>query len=225
MRLTAALASLSLLSFAYAQNNSTNSTSPQVITIEVGGTTNEPGGIFQFKPNNVTNATNGTVINFRFTGMPGNHSITQSTFAEPCTPMDGGFDSGWVLLPTPNLSPVPEWNLTITNDKQAIWFFCKQLLPQPHCSSGMVGAINPPTSGNNTLENFMRNAHNTSSVGQTQEGLVGQGASASARPAPIPSGATVFPAAPSSGALGLSSSLSSVAPLLMTAGLTSLLIA
>ncbi len=46
---------------------------------------------------------------------PGNHSVTQSSFAAPCTPLAGGFDSGWILLPDAPSTP-PLWNLTITDD-------------------------------------------------------------------------------------------------------------
>ncbi|KAJ7828949.1 hypothetical protein B0H14DRAFT_2811181 [Mycena olivaceomarginata] len=116
----------------------------KTVTAMVGGETNTPGGgVFQFIPNQIT-AANGTTITFKFTGIPGNHSITQSTFANPCTGAPGGFDSGWVelLKNTTDGTGLPEWNLTITNDQTPIWFFCKQLLPQPHCSSGMVGVIN-----------------------------------------------------------------------------------
>ncbi|PPQ94503.1 hypothetical protein CVT25_014157 [Psilocybe cyanescens] len=145
---------LSLVAAASAQ---------QVVT--VGFTASDPGGIFQFKPNNF-NATNGTTITFQFTGAPGNHSVTQSLFADPCNPAAGGFDSGWVSVPsTP--SPVPEFNITITNDSKPIWFFCKQLLPSPHCGAGMVGAINAPASGN-TFATFLKNAQ---SLGQKGSGV------------------------------------------------------
>jgi hypothetical protein len=60
----------------------------------------------------------------------------------------------------------------------AIWFFCKQILPSSHCSSGMfvslemvrfslplaprlqgmIGAINAPAKGNNTFAAFQANA-------------------------------------------------------------------
>ena len=57
----------------------------------------------------------------------------------------------------------------------------------------MVGAINAPTSGNNTFANFQDNAKNHQGTpGQTQNGLVGIGASASAPPGPIGSGVTLF---------------------------------
>ncbi|KAJ7702644.1 hypothetical protein B0H17DRAFT_923001, partial [Mycena rosella] len=88
-----------------------------------------------FTPNLVL-ATLGTVITFQFTGVPGNHSVTQSSFADPCQPLDGGFDSGWVFVNESLPSP-PEWNITITNDQIPIWFYCKQLLKAPHCNSGM----------------------------------------------------------------------------------------
>jgi plastocyanin len=189
MYFTTILASLSALGMVLAQNNGTSSSN--VVTIQVGATAATQGGIFQFIPNSVT-ASNGTVINFQFSGMPGNHSISQSTFAAPCTPMEGGFDSGWVLLPTAGEQPIPQWNLTITDDSKPIWFFCKQLIPQPHCPSGMVGAVNPPTTGN-TIEAFRNTASAVTSVPQIQNGLVGVGASASARPGPLPSGATDFP--------------------------------
>lgn len=88
---------------------------------------------------------------------PGNHSVTQSTFADPCDLAPGGFDSGWVFIPpTPALSDTPEWNLTITDDTKresypfkwnsiqltidssAIWFFCKQMRNPAHCPSGEI---------------------------------------------------------------------------------------
>jgi plastocyanin len=125
----------------------------QDAVVQVGGTATTPNGAyFQFIPPTIT-ATKGSVITFKFTGIPGNHTITQSSFAEPCTSISGGFDSGYVFVPGASVTDVPQWNLTITDDTTPIWFFCKQLLPTPHCPAGMVGAINPPTSGN-TFESF-----------------------------------------------------------------------
>jgi hypothetical protein len=121
----------------------------QTVTAMVGAETNTPGGgVFQFIPNQIT-AANGTTITFKFTGMygsccfcstpvlialrcsPGNHSITQSTFANPCTGAPGGFDSGWVelLKNTTDGTGLPEWNLTITNDQtRASVVFLSRLL-------------------------------------------------------------------------------------------------
>ncbi|KAJ7059458.1 hypothetical protein C8F01DRAFT_1220191 [Mycena amicta] len=143
----------------------------QTVQVQVGATMATPGGIFQFMPNTLT-ASNGSVITFVFSGIPGNHSVTQATFAAPCTPFKGGFDSGWVEI-LANTTTLPTWDLTITNDQTPIWFFCKQKLPSPHCNAGMVGVINVKPGPN--------------SLG----GLVGLGASASAAPV-IDSGATLF---------------------------------
>ncbi|KAJ7629087.1 hypothetical protein FB45DRAFT_678305, partial [Roridomyces roridus] len=86
---------------------------------------------------NTLNAANGSVITFEWTGSPGNHSVTQSSFNAPCTPLQGGFDSGWILIEgSTTLSPPPSWDLMITDDTTPIWFYCKQLLPSPHCNSG-----------------------------------------------------------------------------------------
>lgn len=63
----------------------------------------------------------------------------------------------------------------------AIWFFCKQLLPSPHCQAGklcwsvfhfltltswpgMAGGINVPTSGTNTIQNFIIAAKNSTGM-------------------------------------------------------------
>ncbi|KAI0320283.1 hypothetical protein OF83DRAFT_621719 [Amylostereum chailletii] len=153
-------------------------------TIQVGGGSNTAGGVFQFIPPTF-NATEGSVITFNFTGIPGAHSISQSNFTDPCQPLPGGFDSGFVLISAP-ADPFPTWNLTITNASQPIWFFCKQLAPQPHCKAGMVGGINVPASGNHSFTTFQAAARSSSgNPGQAEGGLVGIGASASAPPSPL----------------------------------------
>ncbi|KAF8514676.1 hypothetical protein JB92DRAFT_2718931, partial [Gautieria morchelliformis] len=66
------------------------------------------------------------------------HSVTQSSFDNPCTPLQGGFDSAVTGNPPLRLT-LPEWNLTITDDTQPIWYFCKVTVPVSHCTNGMVG--------------------------------------------------------------------------------------
>jgi len=180
---------LTALSLALAASAAT-------VTVQVGGVSSSTGGVFQYIPANIT-APNGTVVNFRFAGIPGNHTVTQSTFSDPCDPEVGGFDSGWVLVPGGETS-IPEWNLTITDDTKPIWFFCKQLLPTPHCKSGMVGSINAPATGN-TFDAFKTAAKNTTTSGQEVGFLVGVGASASAPVGPVTSGVSTF-GAPTPGA-------------------------
>ncbi|TFY76647.1 hypothetical protein EWM64_g7364 [Hericium alpestre] len=178
----------------------------QTVTVNIGGQTDTQGGIFQFIPNQV-NATNGSTITFQWSGHPGNHSLTQSTFASPCQPMDGGFDSGWIFIPADDTDMFPTWNLTITNDSIPLWFFCKQLAPSPHCQAGMVGAINAPGEGDNSFQAFQQAAISSSGTpGQNAIGaLVGSGASASAPPGPLTGEITGF-AVPTSGAESSSSS-------------------
>jgi plastocyanin len=159
------------------------STSGQVnIDVAPGGGTN-----FVFSPNNVT-ASNGTVVTFFF--QPGTqHSVTQSSFAEPCTFLaaangsSGGFDSGLV--------DAVQFSITITDDTQPIWFHCKQVT---HCGLGMVGSINAPTTGNNTFSAFMSAAL---AIGgnektETDNGFVAGGVNAVASVAPA---ATASPSA------------------------------
>jgi hypothetical protein len=83
--------------------------------------------------------------------IPQNHSVTQSSFGNPCHPLaSGGFFSGFV----PTMESPSSTTFTITvNDTNPIWFYCGQTLGN-HCQSGMVGAINAPTNGN-TLDAFI----------------------------------------------------------------------
>ncbi|PAV20249.1 extracellular serine-rich [Pyrrhoderma noxium] len=172
MCLLSLLSVFALLSHVVAQNNT--------IQITVGGPPSNP---FFFSPANVT-ANEGDVVMFTFSGVPGNHSITQSSFESPCDPLGNGFDSGNIFIPDTK-GGFPTWNLTITNTSTPIWFFCKQLAPQPHCDVGMVGSINAPSTGN-TFDAFQAaaRAHQGNS-GQAIGFLVGQGASASAVPGPL----------------------------------------
>jgi plastocyanin len=109
-----------------------------------------PGGQLVYNPNNFT-ASNGTTVTFFFLA-PIMHSVTQSSFGDPCTPLaangsnSAGFDSG--------LQTGKEFSITVTNDQQPIWFFCKMAR---HCGSGFVGSINAPTTGN-TFDAFLTHA-------------------------------------------------------------------
>ncbi|KAF7372674.1 hypothetical protein MVEN_00130700 [Mycena venus] len=173
MRFALLVATIAAAAVVSAQN--------QTIFVNVGGDPNTLGGVYQFMPNSIT-ASNGSVITFKFSGIPGNHSITQSTFQSPCQPVEGGFDSGWVeILKNSTAGVFPEWNLTITNNAVPIWFYCKQLIPIAHCIAGMVGVINVKP-GVSSLAAFQAAAAKAGSVGQGQNGLVGSGASAAAEP-------------------------------------------
>ncbi|TEB09257.1 hypothetical protein FA13DRAFT_1749435 [Coprinellus micaceus] len=114
-----------------------------------------------FEPSSVT-AAEGDVIVFSF--YPKNHTVTQSSFAAPCTKLvdddgpdddDAVADSGFV--PVTDASTPTVWNYTVTSDDPT-WFYCAQASPVNHCTGGMVFAINP--SAERTFEAFQQNARN-----------------------------------------------------------------
>jgi hypothetical protein len=92
----------------------------------------------------------GDVILFKFFAAA--HSVTQSEFMTPCTPKQGGFDSG--LIPNPNNtdSAMFERPFTVTT-KSPLWFYCKQPVKN-HCGQGMVFGINP----NGKMDEFISKA-------------------------------------------------------------------
>jgi len=122
-------------------------------------------GALQYSPNNLA-AEVGTSIEFDF--FPKNHTVTQSSFADPCHPLDGGFFSGFV--PTKESPPGTSFTIVV-KDTKPIWYYCGQTTGN-HCQAGMVGAINAPTSGN-TLEKFALLAKNATTSTSPSGGAVG----------------------------------------------------
>ncbi|KAJ3482786.1 hypothetical protein NLI96_g6745 [Meripilus lineatus] len=142
------------------------------------------GGLV-FSPSNVV-AAKGTFVTFRFPSAP--HSVTQSTFVNPCTPLTGngtGFDSG--------ITTGTEFTVQVEDDTKPIWFFCKV---QGHCGNGMVGSINAPSTGN-TFDNFQAAAKalGTSAPTVTNTGVVtgGVGAVATSGPTSAAANASAAP--------------------------------
>ncbi|KAJ7512167.1 hypothetical protein B0H11DRAFT_476117 [Mycena galericulata] len=129
-----------------------------VFIVDVGVDPTSPGGPYQFSPNTL-NATSGSTVTFRFSGSPGNHSVTQSTLDLPCTPLPGGLDSGFQSIPTGVTSGFPEWSIAVEDAQQPLYFFCRQSTPVYHCPSGMLFALNP-VYGNygNPYSEFLLNA-------------------------------------------------------------------
>ncbi|PMD19405.1 hypothetical protein NA56DRAFT_558759, partial [Hyaloscypha hepaticicola] len=105
----------------------------------------------KFSPNDIK-ANVGDSIEFSF--FPKNHSVTQSSFADPCHPLKGGFFS--TFIPT-NVTSDQVFTIVV-NDTKPIWIYCAQT-KLSHCQSGMVAAINAPTTGN-TLAAFTKLAAN-----------------------------------------------------------------
>ncbi|ORX34445.1 hypothetical protein BD324DRAFT_653222 [Kockovaella imperatae] len=86
----------------------------------------------------------GDIVNFTF--VAGNHTATQSTFADPC--LNAGFTSGFQAVGT---SGSPTTFSILVNTTSPTWVYCAQA---GHCQAGMVMAINAPTSGNKTFAAF-----------------------------------------------------------------------
>lgn len=103
---------------------------PVIHTVEVGTQTAD-----SFCPRYVTAAI-GDIIRFQLSH--GNHSVTQSSFEEPCQ-ASSAFDTSFLGESHRTRGPVDL--LVTTTDSQ--WFFCRQNASVTHCEEGMVFAINP----------------------------------------------------------------------------------
>jgi plastocyanin len=137
------------------------------------------GGNLTYTPSTVT-AQNGDVIAFQFVAK--NHTVTQSTFAEPCNFMSGGIDSGFFNI-APGATSFPQWSFTITNASTPLWFYCRQT---GHCSKGMVFAVNPTQ--NKTFDAFKAAAEATAANGTTATTGATGATAATTPPSPSASG-------------------------------------
>jgi plastocyanin len=108
----------------------------QVHKVIVGGS----AGLV-FDPSHITALPRDVVV-FEFHQK--NHTVTQSSFADPCrkSNVNGtiGFDSDFMPV-SANATEFPTWNLTVV-DTAPIWAYCRQQTPSSHCGAGMVFAIN-----------------------------------------------------------------------------------
>ncbi|KAF2819354.1 hypothetical protein CC86DRAFT_307239 [Ophiobolus disseminans] len=102
-------------------------------------------GALAFFPDSLQ-AANGDTVTFRF--WPKNHSVAQSSFAQPCAPMQNGFWTGFVPTQSADVVSNTSFTMEVTNASAPIWFYCSQ---GKHCQGGMVGVINPPRTGERTL--------------------------------------------------------------------------
>jgi len=133
-----------------------------------------------FNPPNIS-APVGTLVTFYFPNFGLNHSVTQSTLADPCTYLaanttsntPAGFDSG--------LQSSVTFTINIT-DTNPIWYFCKQV---GHCGMGMVGSINAK---GDSYATFLANAKaiGTNEVLTPDNGPVISGVDATATGSPVP---------------------------------------
>lgn len=127
---------------------------------------------FTFNPDTV-NASTGDTVQFNF--HPLNHSVVQSAFDKPCQPQQNGIFSGF--MPVSSGQGNMTFTITINDTSKPIWLYCAQTAGS-HCQSGMAMVINPPSSGQNTLNAYKDAAKNTSTStapAVVQGGVVGPG--------------------------------------------------
>lgn len=120
-------------------------TAQQVRTIAVQVGLN---GTVKFTPDNIR-AQVGEAVQFQFFG--GNHTVTQSTFDQPCQPINvnnrnvTGVHSGFVpAAASMSMGMVATYTITI-NNTNPLWLYCAQ---GRHCPNGMVMVINENTAAN-----------------------------------------------------------------------------
>lgn len=123
-----------------------------------------------YNPPSLSNVSNGDIVSFQFVSK--NHSVTQSTFADPCTA--AGVTSGFQDVANLTGPDFPTWSITIENNTSPLWFFCAQTTPNStHCQAGMVFAINPTEAKSFTAFQAAAMATNaTSPAGQNPSGSV-----------------------------------------------------
>ncbi|KAF5379923.1 hypothetical protein D9757_007212 [Collybiopsis confluens] len=116
-------------------------------------------GTLTYSPANIT-AQIGDTVTFEFHAK--NHTVTQSSFADPCTPLSlssagtTSFDSGFMPVSV-NATNFPTMTITI-NDTKPVWAYCRQTVPVSHCESGMVFSVNAVESSANSFEAFKAKA-------------------------------------------------------------------
>ncbi|MCJ1361962.1 hypothetical protein MMC16_001063 [Acarospora aff. strigata] len=112
-----------------------------MVSVQVVKVSNKNGSL-TFAPNDIK-ATPGSMVQFHF--YPKNHSVVQSTFDQPCQPINNimpnvtGMFSGFMPVAA-GASEMPVYTIMV-NDTKPIWFYCSQ---GQHCQAGMVGVINAP---------------------------------------------------------------------------------
>jgi plastocyanin len=83
----------------------------------------------------------GDMVQFQFA--PANHTVTQSTFDNPCTPISNimknvtGIYSGFMPVKATDTT-TPTYTIMV-NSTTPMWLYCSQA---SHCQAGMVMVIN-----------------------------------------------------------------------------------
>ncbi|KAI9158574.1 extracellular serine-rich protein [Paramyrothecium foliicola] len=125
----------------------------QVVAVGKNPLTNETG--LKYWPEKIT-AAPGTMVQFQF--WAGNHTVTQSSFDNPCLPIGvtnssaQGVNSGFQPVSAEAGANAPVFTVMV-KDSKPMWLYCAK---GNHCQSGMVMVINENTGANSTrsLDNY-----------------------------------------------------------------------
>jgi len=139
------LPSLALLSGMVLFTSAAPWYSPPAPVTHYVNVSNDTAGLLYDPP--YISATPGDTVSFKF--HPKNHTVTQSSFDAPCTPLYGGTDTGFVPVTLgTNDSDLPSREFIVA-DWDPIWIHCRQAAntAASHCGQGMVFAVNPGPDG------------------------------------------------------------------------------
>jgi hypothetical protein len=107
------------------------------------------------EPNDVS-VPKGEIIEFHF--FTGAHSVAQSAFDGPCTPLNAtagngteGFFSGAQSVQQGESANV----FRVVSTGNPMWYYCAT---GKHCQNGMVGVVNKPASGQRTIQQYASRA-------------------------------------------------------------------
>ncbi|RSL72682.1 hypothetical protein CEP54_000621 [Fusarium duplospermum] len=126
----------------------------QVVSVGRNSATNATG--LKFWPEKIT-AEPGTMVQFQF--WAGNHTVTQSTFDDPCIPIGNvnssieGIYSGYMPVEASMaMGMIPTYTIEI-KDEKPLWLYCGKA---KHCQGGMSMVINENTAANSSrsLDNY-----------------------------------------------------------------------
>ncbi|KAI0399221.1 hypothetical protein F4802DRAFT_590632 [Xylaria palmicola] len=141
-----------------------------------------------FYPDNLKAAV-GDMIQFQF--LAGNHSVVQSNFDNPCTPIQQhvadqkGMFSGYMnVAASAATGMIPVYTMEVKNTNP-LWLYCSQ---GKHCQAGMVLVVNENTSANSTRS--LANFKTISAQAPANVDPIGLPASSGGDPAGTPVGGT-----------------------------------
>ncbi|KAK4188093.1 hypothetical protein QBC35DRAFT_473840 [Podospora australis] len=130
------------------------------------------GGELKFQPENLV-AKQGDTVTYEFYAK--NHSVTQSSFSEPCKPLANGFFSAFVPSQSQDTAAPTRFTITLEDVSKPIWVYCGQTNGN-HCQKGMVHSINAPDTGDKTLQAFKDLAKDAPTSTSPADGLPAPGA-------------------------------------------------